>query len=369
MSNIVDYIKWRGDTLMQYSPVNNVDCLIFCTLAYLPFDNVVSSQLLGHSVTISQVCEALLSKSISNELAQPLTSNQAELLSALLYSDRFKNIKLVGFRNIHSQEVQTQFSATTFILPDNTVYVAYRGTDGSLVGWKEDFNLSFMKEVPAQEMAERYLNEVGVAFRESIRVGGHSKGGNLAVFASLMCDKEIYDRILDIVSMDGPGFNQETISGFVHKQGYDLVRKFVPQFDIVGMLLIHDIAYTIVKSDAEGIMQHDPFSWQVTGDNFIIAGHLDPKSILIDQAVRTWLCELSFTQRKQLINNVYSLLGICGATTLKELWTPNNKLKIADELVKMPEEERKLLERAMGMLKSAYERVLLSDVWKRIISF
>ena len=134
MSNIVDYIKWRGDTLMQYSPVNNVDCLIFCTLAYLPFDNVVSSQLLGHSVTISQVCEALLSKSISNELAQPLTSNQAELLSALLYSDRFKNIKLVGFRNIHSQEVQTQFSATTFILPDNTVYVAYRGTDGSLGG-------------------------------------------------------------------------------------------------------------------------------------------------------------------------------------------------------------------------------------------
>ena len=103
MSNIVDYIKWRGDTLIQYSPVNNVDCLIFCTLAYLPFDNVVPSQLLGHSVTISQVCEELLSKNIGNELAQPLTSNQAELLSARLYSDRFKNIKLVGFRNIHSQ--------------------------------------------------------------------------------------------------------------------------------------------------------------------------------------------------------------------------------------------------------------------------
>lgn len=307
MANMFDYLTWRGDLTLAQSPFQDVDSLILSTLAYVFFDGIVPESM-EETVTIAQAAELYFFR--SEEQWKSRVDEDLELLAHLAESERFAKMELCGYVNKLDLAAEKQFSALTILTGDDMVFVAYRGTDSSSVGWKEDFNMSFMDMVPAQQEAGIYLCQAAKHFAGNFRVGGHSKGGNLAVFAAAMCPKDVQERIVSVYNHDGPGFRE----GMLQREGYRAilprVQTFVPQSSVIGMLLEHEEAYIVIRSSQKGIMQHDPYSWEIIGKDFVRLEELTEESRLLDQTVKTWLNELPEKQREKFVDTVYEGISV-----------------------------------------------------------
>jgi hypothetical protein len=213
-----------------------------------------------------------------------------------------------------------QFAALTIETGDGAVYVSFRGTDDTLAGWKEDFELACLPEIPAQKKAERYVRDVAEQYpRRKLRLGGHSKGGNLAVYAGVFCPESIQRRILTVWSNDGPGFYTHMLTSEAYRTMQSKIRSIVPESSIVGMLLDHEEPYRIVKSTAKGLFQHDGFSWELIGDKFCTLQDRSDESKRVDRTLKLWLSQMNNTERANFIDSVYDLLSATNAQTLTEL--------------------------------------------------
>jgi hypothetical protein len=217
-----------------------------------------------------------------------------------------------------------QFCAMTFRLSDGSLFVAFRGTDDTIVGWKEDFNMTFLSHIPAQERAAAYLNYVASCHKGPIRTGGHSKGGNLAVYAAAKCGDLLQRRIVEIYNQDGPGFSETMMNDPGYRNILPKVRSYVPQSSVIGMLLEHEEPYTIIKSNQIGIMQHDPYSWQVLGANFLQVEELTADSRFLDRTFKNWLSQMSNEERSAFFDTVFELLESTGAERAGEIIQPQN---------------------------------------------
>jgi len=184
--------------------------------------------------------------------------------------------------------VEKQFCAVTIFLNEDTAYIAFRGTDVTLVGWKEDFNMAFKSPVPSQEEAVRYVAEVAENFKGKLLLGGHSKGGNLAVYVYAKLNRQLKDRIIKVYSHDGPGFKENAIDTLELESSQKIVEKTVPQSSVIGMLLESQEQYSIVKSNRTGLLQHDPFSWVIEGDHFIFVERLTKNAKYMDKSLHNW---------------------------------------------------------------------------------
>ena len=300
MANIFDYIQWR-DIEIDKVEFNEIDSLILSRLSYFPLDDLVKE---NEELTLKEVYERY---KIWGTTGKFLQKEDIELLPTLANTKRFGNIKMSNYINKIDSVQEKQFCAMTFFLPDETIYVAYRGTDDTLVGWKEDFNMSFSELVPSQTDAVKYLNEIGEKYQNKIRVGGHSKGGNLAVYASAFCYKVIQRRIINIYNNDGPGFSDNVINSVEYKTIIDKVNTYIPQTSIVGRLLKHEGKTKILKSTQTFILQHDIYSWQVMGDKFIEEKQSDSGEF-IDKTITEWLKEVSPEQREEFFEILYEIL-------------------------------------------------------------
>lgn len=314
MANILDYLSWRGDITLAQSPFNNVDSLILSVLSYLPFEGIVSPLFDKRGMTIATAHTEFVARGQANP---PIRSeDDVRLLAALAASARFSGMRLCGYESRLSEAMQEQFAALTIQTGDGLSYVSFRGTDHSLVGWKEDFNMSFMTPVPAQRDAVAYLERAAHRLRGPFRVGGHSKGGNLAVYASAFCDRRIQKRIVGIYNNDGPGFDESVI----WTKGFQDIRErlfaFVPQSSIIGMLLEHAEHYVIVHSSQKGIMQHDPYSWSILGREFVEMETVSNSSLFIDKTLKQWIKSMEPAQRARFINALYEILA---ATDIKDI--------------------------------------------------
>ena len=307
MANMFDYLTWRGDLSLSQSPFQDVDSLILSTMSYIFFDGIVAESL-EERVTIGEMAEQFLSRPQTEwKLRIP---EDEKLLRALKESDRFNNMELCGYVNKLDFQTEKQFAALTVLLGDGTVLVVYRGTDYSLVGWKENFNMCFMDDVPAQLDAVAYLIHVAEAFLHmKLRVCGHSKGGNLAVYGAAMCPKEVQERICVVYNHDGPGF-RETMLG---REGYQNIlprmKTFLPQFSVVGMLLEQKGERIVIRSNEKGIMQHEPYSWEMIGADFVKEKDLTEKSYFLDSTVTRWMEGLTEEQRESFIDTIYAAVA------------------------------------------------------------
>ena len=178
----------------------------------------------------------------------------------------------------------------------------------SLVGWKEDFNMSFMKDIPSQKESVKYINKIGKKYKDKLIIGGHSKGGNLSIYSSMFCDDKINKRIVKIINADGPGFDKSVISTENYKKILNRIVTFVPQSSIIGRLLEHEEEYQIVKSSQKGIMQHDIYSWQVNVKELERVENLTNDSKVLNKSVRDWLENTTPQQRENFINIIYDIL-------------------------------------------------------------
>ena len=203
--------------------------------------------------------------------------------------------------------------------------MAFRGTDNTLVGWKEDFNMTFMETVPSQKEAVEYLNMVASKHKGKLYIGGHSKGGNLAVFASAFCEPEIKERIVSVYNNDGPGFSEQVLKSDGYRHMKERVQTYVPQSSVVGMLLNHEEMIHVVKSTQISLWQHDPYSWQIMGPDFQYLETIDTSSQLMDKTMKNWLSGLTVEQRAAFVDTMYDIFHSTNAKSLKEL--KENKIK------------------------------------------
>ena len=308
MANIMDYLAWRGDIALDYSSFNDLDSLVLAELSYLnyPKEPTLIRDLGVHVPAVDQLQFAFV-----HEIRA--------LLSAAAMTERFAGIRMHHPVAVTDQDRDMQFAAVTFDLPDGTHYVAFRGTDSTIVGWREDFNMAFESPVPAQSAAVKYLNEAAALTSGPLILGGHSKGGNLAVYAAAHADPMLQSRIRTVYSFDGPGLDDATMASEGYANIARRIRSFVPQQSVVGLLLTYHPEYTVVKSDGIGLLQHDSFTWQVLGTDFIAVTELDVGSQLVDHTVHEWLSKVTPDKRKIFIDTIFDILEATGANTVKEL--------------------------------------------------
>lgn len=354
MTNILDYIKWRGDLLMERVPFCDVDAVILSQLSYTRLTGVVTENFWGEPVTIEAAAKIVL------EEPERLKQNEdEELWQLVMESDRFKDLVLTGYVDRFDIAAEKQFSAVTALMPEGKAAVVYRGTDLTIVGWKEDFNMSFADYVPAQEEAVAYMNTAGknLPDREFV-LCGHSKGGNLAVYGGAFCTPELQQRICSVRSFDGPGFSEENVEKAGMKAILPKTRTFLPQSSVVGMLLEHEEEFTVIHSRSIGLMQHDLYTWEIMGGRFVVEEETTDSSQFIDKALKQWLQNMPKDKREGFVETVFSILDDCNAVTLKELFSRKNALTVMKNLKEMEAEERELIQEGMSILSRSVRKTL-----------
>ena len=329
MGTVFDYLTWRGDLTMRAAPFCEVDSLILSMLSYLDMQDIVPA--LGEEGNIS-VWEA--SKSFLDRYPDPKQSKMGvlipkdivKMMKAMRSTKRFGTLKMSGFVNLIDPETELQFSAVTFHLNNGTAVVAYRGTDDTLVGWKEDMNMCFLPVVPAQVKALEYLNAVAQKCTGKMIITGHSTGGNLAVYAAVHSDAAIRERITAVYSNDGPGFGKNILDDPDYLEIRPRICNLVPQSSVVGMLLEHDENFTVVKSrQKSGLLQHNGLSWELLGNSFVHLKDVTPDSRKLDRTVNQWIRDMTPEQREEFAEAVYQLFSVDGAQTLTDLVAARKK--------------------------------------------
>jgi len=365
MANMMDYLDWRGDITLDQSPFNEVDNLILAQLAYLNLDFIVPPAISEDSITIREACERYFAMYDEEKLKSfgYLIRVTAPLLKKLGNSRRFAHARLGKFVNLLDKNQTKQFSAVQIWLDDGTIYIAYRGTDNTLVGWKENFHMSFTTPVPAQFEAVRYLEDTAGDAGVPLRLGGHSKGGNLAVYAAVRCRAPIRSRILEVYNNDGPGFDARMTRSAEYQGMLGRIRKIVPQSSIVGMLLEHEEEYIIVRSTQNRFMQHDAMSWEVLGPQFVHVDTITEESRLLDMALKSWLKSMTRTQREQFVDALFQVFEAADVKSFQDF--SQYKWRKASALIKalnQSPENKEVLTRTFRLLFREGKRVFLQSL-------
>ena len=355
MADLFEYLAWRGDIGFSKSPLNSVDSLIFSQLSYLPFDGIVPSPDEKGSISIRDAAGLFGEKFNNDSAVKNLTllfEKDPELLGALAFSNRFGNCRLSGYVNIVDNNRGIQFSAVCVNTDEKFSLVIYRGTDRNIVGWKEDFNMSFNEAVPAQLEAVVYLEKMACKLKKHLYISGHSKGGNLAVYAAACCRKRIQKRIKDIYSFDAPGFQDTVLTSKGFFMIKDKIQSFIPQASVVGMLFEHGCGQKVVKSVSTGLLQHELYTWEVTHNDLVYVEDITPGSRFVDKTVKEWISGLNKEQREQFLNALYSIIDNSEVRSLQDFEV--SWFKAAGRMFKtfggIDENKKQLIQKTFGDL-------------------
>ena len=323
MNNILTYLDWRGDVTFDYSLFNEIDSVIIARLAYIPFDDIVSDDF-EKGISLGRAAEKFFNKIDAMKKADK--NSDLALLKKAAQSKRFTDLTICGYVSEWDEDAEKQFSAMTISLPDNSWYIAYRGTDSSLLGWKEDFNMSFKCPVPSQASAVSYIRKASGYLPGNLVAGGHSKGGNLAVFAAAFSGEETQkDRVLT----------------------------FVPQSSIIGMLLEHEEPYAIIKSVGKtGMLQHNIYSWSVNRNSFKKLENVDTKSTFVDFTLKDWIKKMSPEEREAFIDSTYRMITQNGVRTMNDISSSGvvRLINFVSSLKTLDDESRKAVTKALELL-------------------
>ncbi len=317
MGNMVDYLREYGDRSFLKMPLNEVDSLILCQLSYLNYGWFVPGLDKGNApVSIRTIYEDSDRDRILDDYWY--RADNKELFALAAESARFGTLKLNFYVNIVNEEEQAQFSAITYVLEDKNVFIAYRGTDATIVGWKEDLNLAFSKPLHSQYLAVEYMERVAGCVGGKFYVGGHSKGGNLAAYAAMNCADGTRDRILKIFNNDGPGFRPEIREQGNYAAVADRMVKFIPRSSIVGVILQEDGDYEIVDSKSVGMLQHNTYTWKVAGSGFVRVKNMTGRKIVRDASLNEWILSLSEDEIHLFVDTLYEVISASEASNVFE---------------------------------------------------
>lgn len=323
MANVFDYLRWRGDLSFEQSPICEIDALIFSELSYIFFDGIIPGDIDEGRVTLSEAAEIFFERNADREvikLGEIVPDEIIDLFRMTATSKRFAEVELGHFIDIVDNETVEQFSALSFFISDDLAFIAYRGTDDSITGWREDFRMAFLTPVPAQKRAEEYLLETASDFGGRIILGGHSKGGNLALWAGLNAPDEICDRIEKIYNFDGPGFLDDVWESAGYERIADKISTVIPTGSVVGLLLKYDKNYRVTRSSAKKYLyQHDALTWNVLGCEFECDEDVAPDVKKTHERVGRWIYSMEPEKREAFVEGFFDILSSTNAKTLTAL--------------------------------------------------
>ena len=320
---VMDYLRWRGDLTFEQDGFNEVDDLVLCIISYLNFrrfDDLRTTDP-ARAVALPDVAARLTEEDEQLGLSE---LDYIPLMRLAAETERFRDVRMFGFTHEWDEAKEMQFDAVSYLLPDDTLLVSFMGTDTSLVGWKEDFNMSFLTAVPAQERATAYTVEMAAACPDrKLRIAGHSKGGNLAAWAAIHIPAQLQEqRLLDAYNNDGPGFSHDMVDSDAYRRVADKLHTYIPESSIVGVLLEHAEDYAVIDSSNRSVMQHEPMSWSVLGPRFVHLGQRSQMGKLSDDVLRQWIGSMTPQEREQFSDALFDVLSLSGkARTLDDLRT------------------------------------------------
>ena len=368
---MIDYALLNANKTIDDLPFSTVDGLIFAQLSYLKFNGFVPNS--GKDIK-GYLLSKIVERKYSNKIfAKSKNDNNKKLFNAIAYSKRFGKVRAKYYEEITEKDSDTQFSAITFVISPELNVISFRGTDSTIIGWKENCDMLFRSPVSSQDISVAYLDKVIPKLEGKVIVVGHSKGGNLAIYGSALCKKENKKRILSVMSYDNPGFTDAFLKSRSYAEIESRVIKTVPEASMIGMLLSNksNANFSIVKSEGTGMYQHDPFTWQVANNRFIPTDSIDMTASFVDSTFNEWVFGCPPEQREQFIELIFGLIEKTNeskAPTFRQ-WVDNLKmnLPLALEGVRgLTPEERELMRKVMGNLFSSAGGNIVSSP-KRIL--
>ena len=315
--NMLDYIAWRGDIPLAANGFNEADGAVLARFAYIPFEYFQTPPTQG-LVTLRTLAEMSLNDARLDRDGRWKLRDR-ELMAALAASRRFGELEAGWYFNRFDEKLQTQFSAITVKLSPDTCLLAFRGTDNTIVGWKEDLNMSYLCPIPGQRTAAEYAQAVAERVGGRLLFCGHSKGGNLAVYAGAFCGQAVQARLDAIYNYDGPGFFDNILESPGYRAVCGRIHTFIPQFSVVGMLLGRDDSSAVVHSGENGLHQHDMYSWEIRGPRFVKLGTVTGGSKFVDSALKGWITQMTPEQFELFADAIYKIMEDTNARTLHQM--------------------------------------------------
>lgn len=367
MADMFDYLDWRGDLTFDEAEFNEVDSMILAWLSYAALDGIVPADCSEtDTVTIEKAAEQFVKTHDVEKILKEhvsFTKTSILMLQKLAVSKRFKNLKLTGFVNQIDYKRETQFCAMTVLLQKNRYVVVFRGTDDNLISWKEDFNMSFLPIIPAQNMALSYLEGVADRIKGKLYVCGHSKGGNLAVYAGVRASYRTRRKILEIFNFDGPGFYDLNSLGDAYEEMLPKIHSFVPETAVVGMLLEHVGEHNVVKSSNKGLLQHDAMSWEVLGPSFVTVNSVSGTSRMVNDILKNWLRETSNEERATFVDTLYKILETSQAKSIDDLNAEKGRIAnvVLKEIGGLSKETKTMLGKTISVLFKEGNQVIKNN--------
>ncbi len=348
MGNIILFAEMYRNMGFDGMPFGEPDSLILSQLSYYNYkDSGFESGIFGE--TVSSFLHGHTEEAIEGLIT---SEHDRELAAILEQGGRHGSLRACGFTEVRDHacdDCGKQFAAITFDLGNGVYYIAYRGTDNSVTGWKEDMNLSFSREIPAQKDAVGYAKKMMDLIPGRFYLGGHSKGGNLAIYTALNLPEEYLRRIDAVYNHDGPGFWADIYESETYRRIRSMIYKTVPVSSVIGMIWEMDDNYRVVKSSADGLFQHDPYSWIIMGTDFDTAETVDQFSVYVRRVMDNWLEEIHFEDRKRIIDTVFRVIEATGISLFHELETqPGIKIRaLLEEITDIEKNDRKLVASAV----------------------
>ncbi len=314
MANVIDYLNWRGDIPFDRDPLNKIDAVIFACLSYVNFGGVVPED---GMISIRDACDRFMELHTEEELKadKSFFSSAPDLLKTVAATERFGHLMLSDYADHTDIEDMVQFAAVTIHLSPDELFISFRGTDDTIVGWKEDFYLSYMT-VSAEKESIEYLDMIASKYDSWVIMGGHSKGGHLSIYSASRTSDETRSRIVGIYDFDGPGFKTEMKESRRFRVVESRIVRVIPENSIIGRLLLGTTDPIIVASTQKGVMQHDPLSWEIMGKEFVTLEKNTVASDVFDMTLTTWIDNLEPDAKKQFIDDVFSVLEASGETNI-----------------------------------------------------
>lgn len=356
MKNINDYVEKYLYTFDE-KPFNEIDSIVLSWLSYYHINDVCAKKSFNE-VKIKD----LYNRKYFYEMVHDVFdyNSSLKLLSNLASSPRYRDLDIIYYVEKTSKNIGEQFSAMTFRFSKNNYFVAFRGTDHSFIGWKEDFDMSYLKRIPAQADAKRYLTKVMTTLNGSFYVGGHSKGGNLAVYSVLYLDEKLKKRIKKVYSLDGPSLRKETIQDKSYKKILPLVEKYVPQSSVVGMIFEETNNYKIIKSNSIGVLQHCPFYWEVVNDKLKILKDSAFDSKNFKASINAMVNTLSDEELKIFVDTIYGVIESTKSDSIEEMLSNAKKTipRLFKSIKNLNEDQKKNVSKAATIfLKESFQNL------------
>ncbi|HJB54424.1 Mbeg1-like protein [Olsenella sp. An188] len=351
--NIRGYLACEFEGLDE-RPLGDVDSLVLSCLSYYRLPQEASRARTHEGMALGELFRAEWFEPMTRGLWDP--EGLVRLLAAAVASPRLRGLRVSDYEDDFSETQEKQFSACTLRLPGGGAYVSFRGTDNTLVGWKEDFNMAFETGVPSQLAAVRYLERVAPSVDGPLYLGGHSKGGNLAVYAAARCPGELAARIERVFSHDGPGFTSEALADEAWRERAHLVSKTVPHSSVIGMLFERQEDYAVVESSTTALAQHDPFSWVVEGADFVRHEGLARGASFLDESLNQWIASMTHAEREGFVDALFSVFAAGGEDTFGELgerWQTSVPAMLR-EVARLEPEQRGHITRALALLVRSF---------------